>query len=173
MQHPIEQNDPKRFSSEKENQYFDCKSARKDANDISRHISAFANASGGKLVIGIEDDGEITGFRRRGALNLPPDAVYFEYSYNLVHLLQSKDRIHRLGLPDDQKTRYYFMREKFMRDGRELSLDAVIYDRLKEKEQTMLDAIDRGCLEGGYLDDEDLRIIFERLLGGDAKGLEY
>lgn len=59
MQHPIEQNDPKRFSSEKENQYFDRKSARKDANDISRHISAFANASGGKLVIGIEDDGEV------------------------------------------------------------------------------------------------------------------
>ena len=101
------------------------------------------------------------------------DAVYFDYSYNLVHLLQSKDRIHRLGLPDDQKTRYYFMREKFMRDGRELSLDAVIYDRLKEKEQTMLDAIDRGCLEGGYLDDEDLRIVFERLLGEDAKSLEY
>ena len=96
------------------------------------------------------------------------DAVYFEYSYNLVHLLQSKDRIHRLGLPDDQKTRYYFMREKFMRDGRELSLDAVIYDRLKEKEQTMLDAVDRG-----YLDDENLCIIFERLLGKDAKGLEY
>ena len=95
-----------------------------------------------------------------------------------MHLLQSKDRIHRLGLPDDQKTRYYFMREKFMRDGRELSLDAVIYDRLKEKEQTMLDAIDRGCLEGGYLeggylDDEDLRIIFERLLGEDVKGLKY
>lgn len=50
---------------------------------------------------------------------------------------------------------------------------AVIYDRLKEKEQTMLDAIDRGCLEGGYLDDEDLRIVFERLLGEDAKSLEY
>lgn len=77
------------------------------------------------------------------------------------------------GPADDQKTRYYFMREKFMRDGRELSLDAVIYDRLKEKEQTMLDAIDRGCLEGGYLDDEDLRIVFERLLGEDAKSLEY
>ena len=101
------------------------------------------------------------------------DAVYFEYSYNLVHLLQSKDRIHRLGLPDEQKTRYYFMLEKFMRDGRELSLDAVIYNRLKEKEQTMLDAIDRGCLEGGYLDDEDLRIIFERLLGDEAAGLDY
>ena len=29
------------------------------------------------------------------------DAVYFECSYNLVHLLQSKDRIHRLGLPQE------------------------------------------------------------------------
>ena len=27
---------------------------------------------------------------------------------------------------------------------------------MKEKEQTKLDAIDRGCLEGGYLDDKDL-----------------
>ena len=58
-----------------------------------------------------------------------------------------------------------------MRDGRAFSLDAVIYDRLKEKEQTMLDAIDRGVLEGGYLDDEDLRIIFERLMGDESAGL--
>lgn len=37
------------------------------------------------------------------------DAIYYEYSYNLVHLLQSKDRIHRLGLPQGQYTQYYFM----------------------------------------------------------------
>lgn len=60
------------------------------------------------------------------------------------------------------------MREKFTRDGRELSLDAVIYDRLKEKGQTMPDANDRGCL-----DEEDLCVIFEHLLGEDDKGLEY
>jgi hypothetical protein len=36
-------------------------------------------------------------------------AIYFEYSFNLVHLLQSKDRIHRLGLPAGTKTHYYFM----------------------------------------------------------------
>ena len=29
----------------------------------------------------------------------------------------------------------------------------------------MLDAIDRGYLEGGYLDEDDVRVIFERLLG--------
>lgn len=50
-----------------EGQYFDRKSARKDAREIARHIIAFANANGGTLVIGIEDKGEITGFRRSGA----------------------------------------------------------------------------------------------------------
>ena len=41
------------------------------------------------------------------------------------------------------------MHEMFTRDGRELSLDTVIYDRSKKKGQTMIDTIDRGCLEGG------------------------
>jgi hypothetical protein len=36
-------------------------------------------------------------------------AVYFEYSFNLVHMLQSKDRIHRLGLPEGQRTHYYYL----------------------------------------------------------------
>ena len=48
------------------------------------------------------------------------------------------------------------MHEMFTRDGRELSLDTVIYDRSKKKGQTMIDTIDRGCLEGGCLDDEHL-----------------
>lgn len=41
------------------------------------------------------------------------DAIYYEYSYNLVHLLQSKDRIHRLGLPEKQYTQYYYMNTLF------------------------------------------------------------
>lgn len=67
MQLPITVDSPEVFSSEKESYYFDRKSARKDAAEIAKHISAFANAVGGKLVIGIEDDGTITGFKRSGA----------------------------------------------------------------------------------------------------------
>ena len=37
------------------------------------------------------------------------DAVYFEYSFNLTHMLQSKDRINRLGLKDDDYTQYYYL----------------------------------------------------------------
>lgn len=56
MQQPITRNDPALFSTEEENQYFDRESARKDEKETVKHISAFANALGGKLVIGIEDD---------------------------------------------------------------------------------------------------------------------
>lgn len=70
MQHPIIIDNPEFFSTEKESYYFDRKSARKDAKEIARHLSAFANAAGGKLVIGIEDNGEITGFKRDGAHNI-------------------------------------------------------------------------------------------------------
>lgn len=48
------------------------------------------------------------------------DAVYYEYSFNLVHLLQSKDRIHRLGLPAGQDTRYYFLSEGYEQGGKTL-----------------------------------------------------
>ena len=70
MQQPIAANDPSLFSVLAESQYFDRKSARKDDKEIAKHISAFANAGGGKLVIGIEDDGEISGFRRNGARDI-------------------------------------------------------------------------------------------------------
>lgn len=70
MQQPIATNDVNLFSTFKENQYFDRKSARKDDKEIAKHISAFANAAGGKLVVGIEDDGEVTGFKRSGARDI-------------------------------------------------------------------------------------------------------
>lgn len=45
-----------------EGQYIDRKSARIKPSDIARHLVAFANANGGVLVIGIEDEGTVTGF---------------------------------------------------------------------------------------------------------------
>lgn len=47
--------------AKKEGQTYDRKSARKDPKGLSRHIVAFANADGGTLVIGIEDDCTVTG----------------------------------------------------------------------------------------------------------------
>lgn len=94
------------------------------------------------------------------------DAVYFEYSYNLVHLLQSKDRINRLGLRDDEYTQYHYLRTEFQNDGSAWSLDANIYDRLAEKEQTMLHAIDGDYLEDGAADEHDIEVVCRGLYGG-------
>lgn len=91
------------------------------------------------------------------------DAVYFEYSYNLVHLLQSKDRIHRLGLPDNQYTQYYYMQDLFQYDGKIFSIDEQVYNRLMEKEKIMLDAIDNNCIEDVTTSEEDLELIFGKL----------
>lgn len=90
------------------------------------------------------------------------DAIYFEYSYNLVHLLQSKDRIHRLGLPDTQYTQYYFHQLFYQTEDGPWSLGESIYKRLKTKEKTMLDAIDNHVLETMPTSEEDLNIIFSK-----------
>ena len=90
------------------------------------------------------------------------DAVYYEYSFNLVHLLQSKDRIHRLGLPAGQKTRYYFLWEEYGGD-KAWSLDCEIYKRLRMKEETMLRAIDADLIETQPTTEEDLEAIFAGL----------
>ncbi len=94
------------------------------------------------------------------------DAVYFEYSYNLVHLLQSKDRIHRLGLPPDQYTQYYFLQQNYRINDiyfgvGDFSLDKKVYDRLLEKEHIMLEAIDNDILETMPTNEEELNMIFK------------
>ena len=56
MQYTVEE-----LYTKKEDQTYDRKSARKDPKGLSNHIVAFANADGGTLVIGIEDNFEVTG----------------------------------------------------------------------------------------------------------------
>ena len=89
------------------------------------------------------------------------DAIYLEYSFNLTHMLQSRDRIHRLGLPDGQYTQYYYFMLQGQEDRRN-TIDQKIYDRLKEKEERMLEAIERGILEPDPDEDyQDILNLFE------------
>ena len=91
------------------------------------------------------------------------DAIYYEYSYNLVHLLQSKDRIHRLGLPGGQYTQYYYLEEVYNDEDGAFALGERIYNRLREKEQIMLNAIENQVLEKVTSTEEDLDLIFSGL----------
>lgn len=84
------------------------------------------------------------------------DAVYFEYDFNLTYMLQSRDRIHRLGLKENQYTRYYYLQTKSEDyiSNRPGYIDEKIYNRIKEKEQIMYDAIDGRELSVEYCEEE-------------------
>jgi SNF2 family DNA or RNA helicase len=73
------------------------------------------------------------------------DAVYVELNYNLSHYLQSRDRIHRLGLKPNQQTNYFILINNYMGDKNK-SIDYLIYKRLIKKEKRMMKAIDGGAL---------------------------
>lgn len=74
------------------------------------------------------------------------DAVYFEYSFNLTHMLQSRDRINRLGLPESQYTQYYYLVLKGSIPDED-SIDLKTYERLKDKKDVMLKSIEGELIE--------------------------
>lgn len=84
------------------------------------------------------------------------DAVYFEYDFNLTFMLQSRDRIHRLGLDKNQYTRYYYLQtaSEDINSFRPGFIDEKIYKRLKYKEELMYNAIDSKELSIEYSEDE-------------------
>lgn len=91
------------------------------------------------------------------------DAIYFEYSFNLTHMIQSKDRINRLGLNYNQYTQYYYLMLTNNENERYNSIDEKTYYRLKEKEKIMIDAIEGTKLRRIEFDDEeDLKIILNK-----------
>lgn len=64
------------------------------------------------------------------------NAIYLERSFNCAHYLQSKDRIHRYGLPAGITTNYYYILSAD-------SIDETIHTRLALKEQRMLEIIEQ------------------------------
>lgn len=86
------------------------------------------------------------------------DAIYLEYSFNLTHMLQSRDRIHRLGLNKGQETNYYYFCLNGQPESRS-TIDKKIYNKLNEKKEIMLKAIERTSLSVEYTIDEKAEIL--------------
>ena len=63
------------------------------------------------------------------------NAIYMERSFNAAAFIQSKDRIHRVGLKPDDEIKYYYILSKS-------NVDITIHERLKEKEERMLSIIE-------------------------------
>ncbi|MFV0394371.1 MAG: helicase-related protein, partial [Coprobacillaceae bacterium] len=89
------------------------------------------------------------------------DAVYCELNLNLAQFVQSKDRIHRLGLNDNQYTQYHFVFAEY--DGK--SLDKNTLALLEEKEATMNEFLEKGDFNIEYYETTEEEI--KQLLGGD------
>jgi len=90
------------------------------------------------------------------------NAIYMERDYNCANFLQSKDRIHRVGLPPTQETNYYYIIAKD-------SIDGVIDEALDDKVKRMEKIIDEDIPLFSRLDDEDETDLIKALLEDYAR----
>lgn len=86
------------------------------------------------------------------------NAIYMERDYNCGNFLQSKDRIHRVGLNPNQITNYYYLLSKD-------SIDEVINQKLDEKAERMSKVIDGDIPLLGMLDDDNETDLIQALIG--------
>jgi len=89
------------------------------------------------------------------------NAIYMERDYNCSNFLQSKDRIHRVGLPDNQITNYFYVISKD-------SIDEVINERLKMKIERMEKIINDDIPLFNRINDDDETDIIKDLISNYA-----
>jgi SNF2 family DNA or RNA helicase len=90
------------------------------------------------------------------------NAIYLERDYNCSNFLQSKDRIHRVGLKENQVTRYYYFISKD-------SIDEVINHRLQLKIKMMNEIINDDIPLFSRIDDNDETDIIKELISNYAE----
>lgn len=90
------------------------------------------------------------------------NAIYMERDYNCSNFLQSKDRIHRVGLPENQITNYYYFVSKD-------SIDEVINHRLNLKIRRMEEIINDDIPLFARINDSDETDIIKDLISNYAK----
>ena len=90
------------------------------------------------------------------------NAIYMERDYNCSNFLQSKDRIHRYGLPENQETNYYYILSKD-------SIDGVINDKLREKIKRMEKIIDEDIPLFTRINDSDETDLIKALINDYAR----
>ena len=90
------------------------------------------------------------------------NAIYLERDYNCSNFIQSKDRIHRVGLCENQLTRYFYILSKD-------SIDEVINSRLRAKIERMEEIINDDIPLFQRIDDNDETDIINDLISNYAK----
>lgn len=155
-----------------EGQYFDRKSGKIDCKDIAKHISAFSNANGGLLAIGLLDNGDIEGFEDLGQTKLneilkvpydllvPTPNIEVEI-VDIENIKKNKDKIvlFHIGISTDRLIKLT-NGKAYLRVGdssKELSSDDILKLELDKGIRRAEDEI----IEDATLDDIDLKTIEE------------
>ena len=73
MTHPADY--IQRLISEGEHVHQDFKFEISDARKIAKSISAFANTEGGRLLVGVKDNGKIAGVRSEEEIYMQPNVI--------------------------------------------------------------------------------------------------
>ncbi|MFT6204829.1 MAG: SNF2 family DNA or RNA helicase [Spirosomataceae bacterium] len=90
------------------------------------------------------------------------NAIYLERDYNCSNFIQSKDRIHRVGLAESQITKYYYILSKD-------SIDEVINERLRSKIERMEEIINDDIPLFQRIDNNDETDIINDLISNYAR----
>ncbi len=90
------------------------------------------------------------------------NAIYLERDYNCSNFIQSKDRIHRVGLDEDQITKYFYILSND-------SIDEVINDRLRVKIERMEEIINDDIPLFQRIDNNDESDIINGLISNYAR----
>lgn len=90
------------------------------------------------------------------------NAIYLERDYNCSNFLQSKDRIHRVGLDENQLTKYFYILSKD-------SIDEVINNRLRLKIERMEEIINDDIPLFQRIDNNDETDIINDLISNYAR----
>lgn len=77
------------------------------------------------------------------------NAIYVNRNFNTAQFIQSKDRIHRINMPEGATATYYFLEN-------ERTVDECIAERLIKKEERMLSILDADDIEIGGAEMEDI-----------------
>ena len=90
------------------------------------------------------------------------NAIYLERDYNCSNFIQSKDRIHRVGLDENQLTKYFYILSKD-------SIDEVINNRLRLKIERMEEIINDDIPLFQRIDNNDDTDIINDLISTYAR----
>lgn len=80
------------------------------------------------------------------------NAIYINRNFNAAQFIQSKDRIHRINMPEGTTATYYFLEN-------EDSVDIAVDEKLNKKETRMLQILDSDELQIGGAEFEDYSVM--------------